>query len=423
MSVQRVDLILFPVVLLIGILFGSMQVASMPGVPSHGRYHPSDMDDLQEQLLGHSVLPKPYAAASDHPAWLTICALYQTASSATGLRGMKLWNIMTPVMLGLNLCLFLGLARQLRFNRLQALALTGLFLSTGATITWSVVLETHVLAPTSLLLVALILTNRRITSRLWARPTPTTLAIYGVAIALAASITITNIMLAFLAVLPVNFIRYPRPVRLVNRTVRRLPTLVTAFLIGIGLLAFVHLTGWYLIQDREMRQFLELIVQGAGDVTLLFQGIPGCWWDSILSLAWIAPPMNAYEGSPEALDLLALEHRWSTAPAYISGLLVLLLTICSFRVVTARTMFIPAFVVFGVALHSIYGLGESFLFTANYTWASVLAVGLLGRAVMPRQLGWIAFSFALIMLVVNLMIWQHGLDWITENNHLLPPAH
>jgi hypothetical protein len=133
--------------------------------------------------------------------------------------------------------------------------------------------------------------------------------------------------------------------------------------------------------------------------------------------------MNAYEGSPEALDLLALQHRWSTAPAYLSGLLVLLLTICSFRVVTARTMFLPAFVVFGVALHSIYGLGESFLFTANYTWASVLAVGLLGRAVMPRQLGWIAFSVALIMLVVNLMIWQHGLDWITENNHFLPPAH
>ena len=73
MSVQRVDLILFPLVLLIGILFGSVQVASMPGVPSHGRYHASDMDDLQQQLLGHTVMPKPYAAASDHPAWLMIC--------------------------------------------------------------------------------------------------------------------------------------------------------------------------------------------------------------------------------------------------------------------------------------------------------------------------------------------------------------
>ena len=423
MSVQRVDLILFPMVLLIGILFGSVQVASMPGVPSHGRYHPSDMDDLQEQLLGHTVLPKPYAAASDHPAWLMICGLYQTASSATGLRGMQLWNIVTPVILGLNLCLFLGLLRQLRFDRMQALGLTAVFLATGATVTWSVVLETHVLAPTSLLLAALILTNRSITSRLWGRPTPGAIAIYGVAIAIAGSITITNMMLALLAVWPLNVFRHPRPGRLVKKTTRRLPTLVTAFLVGIGILAFVHLTGWYLIQDRDMRQFLEVVVRGSGDVTRLFQFIPGSWWESMLSVAWIAPPIDAYNGSPELLDLLALERNWSTAPAYLSSLVVVLLTICSLRVVSARTLFIPGFVLFGIGLHSLYGLGESFLFAANYTWASVIAIGILGRSVMPRQLGWIAFSVALIMLLVNLMIWQHGLDWIIENNHLLPTAH
>ena len=67
MTIPRVDLALFAVVLLLGIIFGAVQVSSMPGVPSHGRYHPSDMDDLQAQLLGHAVLPKPYAAASDHP--------------------------------------------------------------------------------------------------------------------------------------------------------------------------------------------------------------------------------------------------------------------------------------------------------------------------------------------------------------------
>jgi hypothetical protein len=66
---------------------------------------------------------------------------------------------------------------------------------------------------------------------------------------------------------------------------------------------------------------------------------------------------------------------------------------------------------------------SSSLFSANYTWASVIATGLLGRSVIPRQLGWVALSVALIMLVVNLMIWRHGLDWIIENNHLLPTAH
>ena len=234
MTIPRVDLALFAVVLLLGILFGAVQVSSMPGVPSHGRYHPSDMDDLQAQLLGHTVLPKPYAAASDHPAWITICGFYQTASSATGLRGMTLWNIATPVLLGVNLCLFLGLARQLRFTRSQAIGLTAVFLATGATITWSVVLETHVLAPTGLLLAALILTNRRFTSRLWGRPTPESLAVYGLAIAVSASITITNIMLPLLAVLPMNVFRHPNPSRLASRMASRLPTVTTAFLVGIG---------------------------------------------------------------------------------------------------------------------------------------------------------------------------------------------
>ncbi|MDG2381858.1 MAG: hypothetical protein P8N76_09295 [Pirellulaceae bacterium] len=418
MRIHRVDLIVFPVILLTGILLGSVQVASMPGVPSHGRYHASDMDDLQEQLLGHSVLPKPWSAASDHPGWLAICGLYQRVSTATGLQGMRLWNRLTPVFLGLNLCLFLGLTRQLRFNRLQALALTAVLLASGATITWSVVLETHVLALTSLLLPALILTNRRLTSRLWSRPNPADVATYGVAIAIATSITITNMMLAILAVIPVNFLRHPSPARLVTRTIRRLPTLISASLVGVGILAFVHLISWYMHQDRNMPQFLEVL----GERRLL-QSMRGSWWDSILSLAWIAPPIDAYSGRPEYLQMLSLERNWSTAPAYLSGLAVLFLTICSFRVVSARTMFIPAFVLFGVVLHSVYGLGESFLFAANYTWASVISVGLLGRAVMPRQLGWIAFSVALIMLIVNLLIWKHGLDWIIENNYLLPPAH
>ena len=203
---------------------------------------------------------------------------------------------------------------------------------------------------------------------------------------------------------------------------KRLPTAMTAFLVGIGLLAFVHLTGWYLIQDREMRQFLEVLVRGAGDGRLLLEGGPGSRWDSILALAWIAPPLNAYIGSPEALDLLALERSWSTAPAYFSGLIVLLLTICSLRVVSARTMFIPAFSLFGVVLHSVYGMGESFLFCANYTWATVLSIGLLGRALMPRQLGWITFALAGALFIVNLLIWYHGLEWLGENEYLLPPA-
>lgn len=85
-------------------------------------------------------------------------------------------------------------------------------------------------------------------------------------------------------------------------------------------------------------------------------------------------------------------------------------------------MFIPCFAIFGVVLHSIYGLSESFLFSANYTWASVLSVGLLGRKALPRQLSWIAFTLAAVLLLVNLVIWFHGLDFIVEKDYVLPPV-
>ena len=64
------SLILF----LLGWAVGTLQVESMPGMPMHGRYHASDMDDLQQQLLGYSARPQEYAAGADHPAWYAICA-------------------------------------------------------------------------------------------------------------------------------------------------------------------------------------------------------------------------------------------------------------------------------------------------------------------------------------------------------------
>ena len=86
-------------------------------------------------------------------------------------------------------------------------------------------------------------------------------------------------------------------------------------------------------------------------------------------------------------------------------------------------MFIPAFVLFGVVLHSVYGLGESFLFSANYTWATVLSIGLLGRTVAPRQLGWITVVLATALFIVNILIWKDGIAWIIEYDYILPPAH
>jgi hypothetical protein len=119
---------------LVGLLAGILQVESMPGVPTHGRYHASDMDDLQQQLLGYSARPKEYAAGADHPAWYAICGVYQKTSKTLGLDGMQLWNIAAPCLLGLNLVLFLALARQIGFSTVQAMCLSLAWLGTAATI-------------------------------------------------------------------------------------------------------------------------------------------------------------------------------------------------------------------------------------------------------------------------------------------------
>ena len=400
---------------LVGLLAGILQVESMPGVPTHGRYHASDMDDLQQQLLGYSARPKEYAAGADHPAWYAICGVYQKTSKTLGLDGMQLWNIAAPCLLGLNLVLFLALARQIGFSTVQAMCLSLAWLGTAATIHWSVVLETHVLAPTSLLLSALILSHPRLTPRIWNRASPRTLAVYGLAIAAAASITITNGALAALALVPARFVRRLQPRPLIREMTRRSPTLLTAGLVGIGLLSLVHVAGWYLVKDPTMRQFLDIL----GERRLLAKML-GEWWDSVLALTWIAPPMSQYQGTPPA-TMLAIDFNWTTVPAYVSGVIVLLLTVCSLRVVSARAMFIPLFPLFGILLHAIYGRGESFLYSANYDWATVISIGLLGRALFPRSLNWIVIVVGIAMLVANILIWRNGLAWIVENDHLLPP--
>ena len=414
MKSQRADVVILSALLLVGILFGSAQVAFMPGVPDNGRYHASNMDVLQPQLFGDSMRPKSYAPGSEHPAWYMVCGIYQHLSSATGVSAIHLWNITMPLLLGLNLCLFFCLTRRVGFDRLEGIGLTAVLLATGGTITWSVVLETHVLAPTGLLLASLILTDRRFFQALWSRPSPTTLGLYGLSIALSGMATITNAMLAILATAPADFAGRPRFRTLIRRTLARLPTLGTAGLASIGLLSFVHLAGWYLIQDPDMTHFLAVLRERH-----LIPHMKGSWWDSTLSLAWIAPPMDAYLGTPP--DTMMLRRNSSTAPAYASGFVVLALTVGSLRLHSAQTMFIPLFAIFGVVLHSIYGLGESFLFAANYAWATVLSVGILGRSLLAGWLPMASMTLAISMMAANLHIWMQGIQWIVANDYLLPP--
>ncbi|MCP4835223.1 MAG: hypothetical protein GY895_10720 [Phycisphaera sp.] len=77
-------------VLFAGMLVGFLQVDALPGLPTHGRYHASDMDDLRMQVLGFTARPQEYPAGADHPAWYLIRGIHQQASSRLGLEGLRL---------------------------------------------------------------------------------------------------------------------------------------------------------------------------------------------------------------------------------------------------------------------------------------------------------------------------------------------
>ena len=190
--------------------------------------------------------------------------------------------------------------------------------------------------------------------------------------------------------------------------------MITAGLVGVGILAFVNLAGWYLNQDPEMSRFLAVASERQYLAYMM-----GSWWESVLAVAWIAPPMDEYIGFHNDTWFL-LRRNSSTMPAFLSGALVFMLTVCSIRFASSRGIFIPVFVVFGITLHAIYGRSESFLFAANYAWATVISLGVLIRAVAPHRLFQFSIAISIILYVINLVIWRHGLDWIMDNNYLLP---
>ncbi|MCP4495710.1 MAG: hypothetical protein GY825_02910, partial [Phycisphaeraceae bacterium] len=53
-------------------------------------------------------------------------------------------------------------------------------------------------------------------------------------------------------------------------------------------------------------------------------------------------------------------------------------------------------------------------------WATVISIGLLGRVVFPRAIGPIAIVLGIAMMVANTLIWRSGLEWILENDYILP---
>ncbi|MAB71188.1 MAG: hypothetical protein CMJ54_01635 [Planctomycetaceae bacterium] len=385
------------------------------GVFAYGEYHASNGSAVLSQLTGDSIQPVINSAGPDHPAWLAFCGVFHRVAAAIGRPVTDVWLHATAVMLGVNLMLLFLILGRLRFRTTERLALVALLVSLGATVNWSIVVETHVLSPTSLMLASLlVLGNPALRPR--GRSARAGDAItYGIAMALAASVTITNVMIGILAALPLAALRNGR-IRKAGRIFsRRFPLMLTSGLVGIGLLALVNLVGWYLWKDPEMRQFLDVLGERR-----LVQLMEGSWWDSVLSLAWIAPPADAYSGPLDGFR--SLDRGWSTVPAYASGFLVLLVVLLALRLADSRSIFIPAFALFGFGLHAIYGKSESFIFAPAYAWATVVAFGIVGRHCFGKRLVIVGFTTAATLLSINLTIWLLSVARLQEAGvELTPP--
>ncbi|MAD20189.1 MAG: hypothetical protein CMJ52_08370 [Planctomycetaceae bacterium] len=347
------------------------------------------------------------SAGPDHPAWLAFCGIFHRVAGEIGRPVTDLWLHATAVMLGVNLMLIFLILRRMRFRTTECLALVAVLVSLGATVNWSIVVETHVLSPTSLMLASLLILGTPALRRRGRCARPSDAITCGVAMALAASVTITNVMIGILAALPIAAIRNGRIRKAARILGRRFPLLLASGLVGIGILALVNLAGWYLWKDPEMRQFLDVL--GERRLVPLMEG---AWWDSVLSLAWIAPPVDAYSGPLDGFR--SLNRDWSTVPAYVSGFCVLLVVLIAMRLADSRSIFIPAFALFGFGLHAIYGKSESFIFAPAYAWATVVAFGIVGRHCFGNRLVIIGFATAATLLSINLTTWMLGVARLQE---------
>ncbi len=399
-----------------GTVFGlSLALFVETGAFAYGEYHASNGSAILMQLTGESIRPVINSAGPDHPAWLAFCGVFHRVAGAIGLPVTDLWIYVTAVTLGVNLMLLFLVLRRLRFRMTERLALVALLVSLGATINWSIVVETHVLSSTTLLLASLLILGNPALRRRGRSARPDDALAYGLTMALAASVTITNVMIGILAALPLATLRNGR-IRKATRTLgRRFPLMLVSGLVGIGILALVNVAGWYLWKDPEMRQFLDVLGERR-----LIQMMEGAWWDSVLSLAWIAPPADAYSGPLDGFR--SLDRDWSTVPAYASGFFVLLVVLIALRLADSRAIFIPAFALFGFGLHAIYGKSESFIFAPAYAWATVVAFGIVGRHCFRKHLVIVGFTTAAILLSVNLTTWMLGVARLQEAGvELTPP--
>jgi hypothetical protein len=153
----------------------------------------------------------------------------------------------------------------------------------------------------------------------------------------------------------------------------------------------------------------------------------GAWSVAVIVVVWapqwlflhkrIGVPFNFLEerhyvdvgsggSSVHVLGILPPDH-----PAgLVLSLAAAALLLAALRVLPRRLWFIPAFPLFGVVLHAVYGSDSAFLFAPNYLPLFSISLALVGAKLLPKWSAPAALAAAAVLLTINLGAYRDHLD-------------
>lgn len=267
--------------------------------------------------------------------------------------------------------------RRLEVGAWAAASYTMLFCAMAGHVVWSSVPEAHMAGGFSTLVAVLLLTGENQSRRRSI-----------LALAVSFSMVVTNAMVWLLRRIDLAPLR--RGWRaFVDANRAHLPDLLRQAMWAIGVVPIVWAPQWPLLQKRigipfnfyEERHYIE-IDRG---------GIP-------LHVLGIFPPDGA--------------------AAVIAALIGVAVLVAAFRILPVRLWFVPAFPLFGVILHTVYGRDSAFLFSPNYLPLFVASLALVGTRVLPKWAPAALVPVAALLLAVNLSSFKSHIDALAAGGQM-----
>lgn len=316
-------------------------------IPHEDFYFGSDSDRVVKNLLDPL---SSFHRLNVHPLYGLVCIAFQHGfANATELQGP--FGALSVLNGGLFAMVVYAAARLWGGGRLAACAAVFFGMACGGFVFWVAVPETHFLAGLTVLGV-FILAKWRL-----AGATSTLLksaAMFG----LGYSMTVTNVVAWLLAKVRYEAIIKRDLKSFIRDNTRQIPDLILAALGGLGLIAVGMAITWYGLYNRLMGRLLDIFREAK----------------------YVTVDNQEFGGGFYALGVVGPGGGLNWIIDFVTALAVIF---CIWRL-RKGPVFIPAFALFAVILHSIYARHEAFLFSANYSPALAVAFALALQSVRPR---------------------------------------